>query len=105
MQELSSPLDLEPHRLVVKVSIFHIAHCQFLEAQRPKDGASNGIDLTINLLFLLGTQRRTKKVVHSHSNEVNEDKKLKSTIKKFGKLTLDMGTDNLYRHATTARHR
>ncbi len=29
-----------------------------------------------------GTQRRIKKVVHHQ--EVNEDKKLKSTIKKFG---------------------
>ncbi len=30
-----------------------------------------------------GTQRRIKKVVH-HTQEVNEDKKIKSTIKKFG---------------------
>ena len=30
-----------------------------------------------------GTKRRIKKVVH-HTQEVNEDKKIKSTIKKFG---------------------
>jgi len=35
-------------------------------------------------LTLLGTQRRTKKVVH-HTEAVAEDKKLKATIKKFGK--------------------
>ena len=37
----------------------------------------------IDIVFLnVGTQRRTKNVVHH--TEVNEDKKLKSTIKKFG---------------------
>lgn len=39
---------------------------------------------SLTFVFLLvGTQRRNKKVVHHQ--EVNEDKKLKQTIKKFGK--------------------
>lgn len=37
------------------------------------------------LIYDAGTQRRTKKVVHTHGQEVNEDKKLKSQIKKFGR--------------------
>jgi hypothetical protein len=36
--------------------------------------------------MLLGTQRRTKKVVTQHT--VNEDKKLKATVKKFGKVSV-----------------
>ena len=36
--------------------------------------------------YLIGTQRRKKK--HVNQQNVNEDKKLKSAIKKFGKHTM-----------------
>jgi hypothetical protein len=43
------------------------------------------------VFLLVGTQRRNKKVVHHQ--EVNEDKKLKQTIKKFGKWeTINFGS-------------
>lgn len=44
--------------------------------------------LTASFCFNLGTQRRTKKVVTHVQTEVSEDKKLKATIKKFGKYNL-----------------
>merc|ERR1711981_90966 len=50
-----------------------------------------------------GTQRRTKKVVHHQ--EVNEDKKLKSTIKKFGMQTLqDIDEVNMFKDDNTVIH-
>merc|ERR1711935_559257 len=52
-----------------------------------------------------GTQRRTKKVVHSHGQEVNEDKKLKSTIKKFGMQQLqDIDEVNMFKDDNTVVH-
>ena len=52
-----------------------------------------------------GTQRRTKKVVHSHGTEVNEDKKLKSTIKKFGMQQLqDIDEVNMFKDDNTVVH-
>ena len=51
----------------------------------------------------VGTQRRTKKVVHHQ--EVNEDKKLKSTIKKFGMQPLqDIDEVNMFREDNTIMH-
>jgi len=63
-----------------------------------------------------GSQRRTKKVVHHQ--EVNEDKKLKSTIKKFGKFQARFSREfllflhvmlilisGIFRYATIARYR
>jgi nascent polypeptide-associated complex subunit beta len=50
-----------------------------------------------------GTQRRTKKVVHHQ--EVNEDKKLKSTIKKFGMQSLqDIDEVNMFKDDNTVIH-
>merc|ERR1719284_1506779 len=50
-----------------------------------------------------GTQRRTKKVVHHQ--EVNEDKKLKSTIKKFGMQQLqDIEEVNMFKDDNTVVH-
>merc|ERR1712139_191871 len=50
-----------------------------------------------------GTQRRTKKVVHHQ--EVNEDKKLKSTIKKFGMQALqDIDEVNMFKDDHTVIH-
>merc|ERR1719284_553410 len=50
-----------------------------------------------------GTQRRTKKVVHHQ--EVNEDKKLKSTIKKFGMQQLqDIDEVNMFKDDHTVIH-
>jgi len=50
-----------------------------------------------------GTQRRTKKVVHH--TEVNEDKKLKSTIKKFGMQSLqDIDEVNMFKDDNTVIH-
>jgi hypothetical protein len=66
--ELSSLLDLEIPRSVEKVGNAFLILRLFLR---------NSTYVTV------GTQRRTKKVVH-HA-EVEEDKKLKSQIKKFGK--------------------
>ncbi len=40
----------------------------------------------VNFMLTVGTQRRTKKVVTSQA--VGEDKKLKATVKKFGKAVL-----------------
>merc|ERR1711935_515512 len=52
-----------------------------------------------------GTQRRTKKVVHSYGQEVNEDKKLKSTIKKFGMQQLqDIDEVNMFKDDNTVIH-
>ena len=52
-----------------------------------------------------GTQRRTKKVVHNTNNEVNEDKKLKSTIKKFGMQQLqDIDEVNMFKDDNTVVH-
>jgi len=54
-------------------------------------------------MCLLGTQRRTKKVVHHQ--EVNEDKKLKSTIKKFGMQALqDIEEVNMFKDDNTVIH-
>jgi nascent polypeptide-associated complex subunit beta len=51
----------------------------------------------------IGTQRRTKKVVHHQ--EVNEDKKLKSTIKKFGMQSLqDIEEVNMFKDDNTVIH-
>ena len=53
--------------------------------------------------LILGTQRRTKKVVHH--TEVNEDKKLKSTIKKFGMQSLqDIDEVNMFKDDNTVIH-
>merc|ERR1711981_475791 len=50
-----------------------------------------------------GTQRRTKKVVHHQ--EVNEDKKFKSTIKKFGMQQLqDIDEVNMFKDDHTVIH-
>merc|ERR1712170_69011 len=50
-----------------------------------------------------GSQRRTKKVVHHQ--EVNEDKKLKSTIKKFGMQQLqDIDEVNMFKDDNTVVH-
>ena len=50
-----------------------------------------------------GTQRRTKKVVHKQ--EVAEDKKLKSTIKKFGMQSLqDIEEVNMFKDDNTVIH-
>merc|ERR1712216_710429 len=50
-----------------------------------------------------GTQRRTKKVVHHQ--EVNEDKKLKSVIKKFGMQQLqDIDEVNMFKDDNTVIH-
>merc|ERR1712195_249109 len=50
-----------------------------------------------------GSQRRTKKVVHHQ--EVNEDKKLKSTIKKFGMQQLqDIDEVNMFKDDHTVIH-
>ena len=50
-----------------------------------------------------GTQRRTKKVVHHQ--EVSEDKKLKSTIKKYGMQQLqDIDEVNMFRDDNTVVH-
>merc|ERR1719450_454208 len=50
-----------------------------------------------------GSQRRTKKVVHHQ--EVNEDKKLKSTIKKFGMQQLqDIDEVNMFKDDNTVIH-
>ena len=50
-----------------------------------------------------GTQRRTKKVVHH--TEVAEDKKLKSTIKKFGMQSLqDIDEVNMFKDDNTVIH-
>jgi hypothetical protein len=49
----------------------------------------------------IGTQRRKKK--HVNVQNVNEDKKLKSAIKKFGKGLV--GCLTLCRSAATARYR
>jgi nascent polypeptide-associated complex subunit beta len=54
-------------------------------------------------LHNLGTQRRTKKVVHH--TEVAEDKKLKSTIKKFGMQSLqDIDEVNMFKDDNTVIH-
>merc|ERR1719316_1595402 len=51
-----------------------------------------------------GTQRRTHKVVRN-TNEVNEDKKLKSTVKKFGMQALqDIDEVNMFRDDNTIVH-
>jgi len=51
-----------------------------------------------------GTQRRTKKVVHS-TPEVNEDKKVKATIKKFGMQALqDIDEVNMFKDDNTVIH-
>ena len=53
--------------------------------------------------WCVGTQRRTKKVVHHQ--EVNEDKKLKSTIKKFGMQPLqDIDEVNMFKEDNTILH-
>jgi len=50
-----------------------------------------------------GTQRRNKKVVHHQ--EVNEDKKLKQTIKKFGMQQLqDIDEVNMFKDDHTVIH-
>tara|TARA_B110000503_G_C7039460_1_gene367588 strand:+ start:107 stop:466 length:360 start_codon:yes stop_codon:yes gene_type:complete len=55
------------------------------------------------LKYCIGTQRRTKKVVHHQ--EVNEDKKLKSTIKKFGMQSLqDIDEVNMFKDDNTVIH-
>ena len=54
-------------------------------------------------LFNIGSQRRTKKVVHHDT--VNEDKKLKSTIKKFGMQSLqDIDEVNMFKDDNTVIH-
>ena len=61
------------------------------------------IYLTDNVYLILGTQRRTKKVVHH--TEVAEDKKLKSTIKKFGMQSLqDIDEVNMFKDDNTVIH-
>jgi len=60
-------------------------------------------DFDIHFCIVLGTQRRTKKVVHHQ--EVNEDKKLKSTIKKFGMQSLqDIDEVNMFKDDNTVIH-
>jgi nascent polypeptide-associated complex subunit beta len=55
------------------------------------------------ICYIVGTQRRTKKVVHHQ--EVNEDKKLKSTIKKFGMQPLqDIDEVNMFKEDNTIMH-
>ena len=50
-----------------------------------------------------GTQRRTKKV--THHQEVNEDKRLKSTVKKFGMQDLkDIEEVNMFKDDNTVLH-
>jgi len=50
-----------------------------------------------------GTQRRTKKVVHRQ--EVNEDKKLKSAVSKFGMQPLqDIDEVNMFKDDNTVLH-
>jgi hypothetical protein len=61
-------------------------------------------DIDVNSFCFIGTQRRTKKVVHS-TPEVNEDKKVKATIKKFGMQALqDIDEVNMFKDDNTVIH-
>jgi hypothetical protein len=53
-------------------------------------------------LYPIGTQRRKKK--HVNQQNVNEDKKLKSAIKKFGMTFTMLFLHHRYRSATPLRH-
>lgn len=60
-------------------------------------------DHILTVYYHIGSQRRTKKVVHHQ--EVNEDKKLKSVIKKFGRYQNIIFLIFLrFRYATTPRY-
>ena len=84
MPELSSPPEWVKLKLEEKVSFQSLltptkfwtipSICGFLK---------DFCDVYSFCLTFIGTQRRTKKVVHARE-EVNEDKKVKATIKKFG---------------------
>ena len=91
--ELSSPLGSAKLKLVEKVcystyvkrlNAAQIFGYAFLEVYLITRFFNHKVLPLLIFIFELGSQRRTKKVVHHQ--EVNEDKKLKSTIKKFGKL-------------------
>ena len=100
--ELSSPLGSAKLKLVEKVcystyvkrlNAAQIFGYAFLEVYLITRFFNHKVLPLLIFIFELGSQRRTKKVVHHQ--EVNEDKKLKSTIKKFGKLQVRINREFL----------
>ena len=102
MPEPSSPPEWVQLKLEEKVSFQSLltptkfwiieSNCGFLK------------DIDVNWYCFIGTQRRTKKVVH-HKEEVNEDKKVKATIKKFGMQSLqDIDEVNMFKDDNTVIH-